>query len=393
MRERNLDADVLTSVLDDVFCDIRSRVGRLDPLPLQSVRATFKDLSRSAGICFDGHYKTKKEIPDSELVTCVDALKTGSRPIPPCKVGFRSQVRRHQAKRRIIFVAPGPFVMVEKMFWHPLQQAMASTACYGWWNVNFDWFKSGGDKFSSYCESDAVYSTDFEDFDLCPSPQLIEAVMIRFGQLFDMNEEQVKIWKGITKYYVAHPIKYKEEVLISRGGIASGVAGTHVLGTTIGRVLMCYVFQLLGEPLPDSQHYGDDCFLRGTLSLQELISAVSKYTTFSLSKTKSKSGVYWLGFKWKANRWILQDRDKRWAQLFLPERKHSFVARLQALLLNCLSDPIRFDVIKILRDWKELEIKQETIDILGLDDLFVDKNYQHLTILEFETVLKRNHRL
>jgi len=392
MRERAWDSDVLHSVLSDIFSDLGNLCLDLHPLHLSEVRSTFKDLSRSSGNCYCHKCKRKTDIDDWELNQCIHDLKHDLNNIPDFKVSFRSQVRKRQAKRRIIFVAPGPFVMVEKMFWAPLQESMSQSSAISWWNVGFDWFKSGGMKFAPYLNQKDVFSTDFSDFDFCPPPQLIRQIMKKIGELFEMSPEQLKIWHGITEVYVKRWINYRGERLLNYGGIASGVAGTNIIGSIIGKVVINYTLAKMGFQSPiDSQHYGDDCFVRLQCSLQHLIEGVSKYTSFTLSSDKSKFGVYWLGFKWSHDRWVLQDRDKRWAQLFLPEQKHSFVSRLQAMLLNCLSDPIRLELISILTDWDELSLRPEVIEMLGLEDL--DPNMAKLPVDELELIFKRNHAL
>lgn len=387
MRNSNYDGEVLDFVFDRVFADIAQYASHLEPLPLEEVRSTFKDLSRSAGNCYLGSYKSKKDIPDSELFASIEHL-SGDGYVPPFKVAFRSQCRKHKAKRRVIFVAPGPFVMIEKMFWYPFQEALASSFAHSWWNVGFDWIKNAGYKYSYWLENDSVYSSDFEDFDFCAPPSMIRSIMYRIGQLFNMNALQLKIWEGITNTYCKHRISYLNEILTSYGGIISGVAGTNILGTIIGKIIVDYVHEMKGKIRPKSQHSGDDMFMESVMSLNDFIDAVSSLTTFSISKTKSKKGVYWLGFKWFKDRWILQDRDKRWAQLFFPDRKHSFVARLQALLLNCNSDLIRHDCIKILKDWNTLMPHDELSEIMDLNDI-----NPNLSVLDIELIFKRNHRL
>jgi hypothetical protein len=381
----------MTSAIDLVRHELKSRIGKLLPIPLEQVRSTFQDLSRSAGHCFFAKYKCKRDIPDSELDHAEEVLANGHpRDLPPYAIAFRSQIRRYTPKHRVILVSPGPVAMVEKRFAYPLQVAMEKAPYPKPWATGWDWFCSGGSQVSPFIDADDTASLDFENFDWSTPPWLNREVFLMIKDLFHLTEREAHIFTGIIRSHCDSEAKFGTQKFHLSGGVRTGSSFTHVFGTILCMVIIRY---LVGDC--ESISFGDDVLLKmGSLSISKLTQVAQELSSFRISKTKSKRGVHWLGFQWSTSkrRWLLEDPDKRWAQFFWPERPSDPVARLQAMFLNCLSDPIRHVIAKALIELHSESVLSETVDLIGGRRLNFTLE-QGVSIFDVEERMKRFHRL
>jgi len=368
--------------------EMQHRFGRLQAIPLDQVRDTFQDLSRSAGHCFFGKYDCKRDIPQCELDECERVLQyKGPKDLPPYMISFRNQIRKLEPKQRIILVSPGPLAMVEKRFAWPLQKAMEHEVYPRPWATGWCWFASGGSQVAPFIEDPTTVSIDFEKFDYSPPTFLIRKMFKMMMSLFDLTPKELAIFKGISRSHVDSLAKYGDRVYHLDQGIRTGSSFTHVLGTLVCIVLIRY---LCGNDI-SSVSYGDDGMYRGGPPLKTLCRRAES-TSFRISRTKSKHGVQWLGYKWRDDRWVCEDPDRRWAQYFWPEKPGCPEARLQALFLNCLSDPMRVPLKKALVELSLGVVLQATAELIGAHRYPITIE-PGADIFEIEKRMKRYHRL
>jgi hypothetical protein len=394
-KSANWDRERFGDVCDDFILRLRRDLCPLEPLPLENTPCTFNDLSRSAGFCMCGNCKKKSDIPMNELYECqkllreVGARRQHASVLPKYKIAFRSQIRKVQAKRRVILVSPGPLAFCEKRFAHPLQQALERAPWPRPWATGWDWFASGGQQVSQFLNSPNVYSFDFQTFDHSSPVWLTREVFRVIAACFNMTYEDKLVLKGILASHTDSIADFNGQQFHLTGGIRTGSSFTHIIGTFTGILVFRY---LLGVDL-DSVHYGDDLLVRTTKSLKYVCRLMKRQTSFTLSQEKSKYGVSWLGYKWENDRWVVEDPDKRWAQLFFPERPNPFIPRVQAMLINSLSDPMRIPLLAFLRQRDALGVSPETYTLLGLDESTLHHAGEPMTVTTLELALKRHHKL
>jgi hypothetical protein len=387
-RNANWDLPRLTQAFDRVFGELDNAFGKLRPIPLDQVRSTFTDLSRSAGFCFfDEKFPSKRDIPDYQLHEAERVLSSGlPKDLPRYLISFRSQIRRKMPKHRVILVSPGPLAMVEKRFAYPLQRAMENAPYPRSWASGWDWFCAGGQQMAPFIEGPSL-SLDFESFDMCPPTFLIRMLFSRIQQMFELSADEKAIFLGIVRSHLDSVAHYMGKDYKLTGGIRTGSSFTHIIGT-----LLCCVLCKYYDSQSESISYGDDVVMRSAAPVHRIADFFAKNSSFSISPTKSKTGVHWLGFQWHKDRWILEDVEKRWAQFFWPERPSSPVARLQCMLLNCLSDPCRLLIITALMELQGTIVLPETIDLIG-GPRFSSALDEGVDIFHAERCVKRFHRL
>nr|UKQ11034.1 hypothetical protein 2 [signal crayfish associated partiti-like virus 1] len=276
--------------------------------------------------------------------------------------------------------------MVEKRFAYPLQKAMENAPFPRSWGSGWDWFSAGGAQMSPFIDGPSL-SVDFEAFDQCPPPWLIRKLMLRIMTLFELTAQEKAIFIGILRSHLDSVAHYKGRDFKLTGGVRTGSSFTHVLGTLLSDILCKYY-----DPDCENITYGDDVVMRSASRVPRIIDFFARHSSFSISLSKSKVGVHWLGYQWTGDRWILEDPDKRWAQFFWPERPSSPVARLQCMLLNCLSDPCRDLIIRALMELDGDTVLPETIALIG-GPRFHAALDEGVNIFFAERCVKRFHRL
>nr|APG78341.1 RdRp [Wenling partiti-like virus 12] len=315
----------------------------LDVRPVDAVRETFASLSKSAGHSFSGtDYGTKDNIPDSELYRAEKVLDLHgqgiTQPMPHYKIAFRTQIRKKKAKRRIILISPGPLAMVEKRWAAPFQAIMELVGPPI--GTGFSWFEGSGSRITPLI-SPITKSFDFESFDNSSPTRLTRLIFDIIASSFNMSERDENIFRGIVRSHTYAKANYRGRVFRLTGGIRTGSSFTHIIGTLTGLIMTRYIF---GD-VP-SYHYGDDFIVKTKLSIKQACLIASR-TSFSLSPTKSKPGISWLGLRLRGTRWVLDDPIKRYAQIFIPPKRMAFLPRVQAAFLNCGADPMRL----VLKRW------------------------------------------
>jgi len=309
-------------------------------------------------------------------------------------IAFRSQIRKKTPKHRVILVSPGPVAIVEKMFAYPLQEAMERAPFPRPWATGWDWFKSGGMNVADYIESKQTLSLDFESFDQSPPPFLIRRVFNVIKNCFEMDREQQRVFHGIVESHCSSSavLPGQQRTFHLTGGVRTGSSFTHVLGTILCMTMIKY---LAGDA--QSISYGDDTMLITDIKLRDLACLCESISSFKISVSKSKRGVQWLGFTWNGDRWVCENPDRRWAQFFFPERDNRKLycepeARLQAMLLSCLSDPMRHRIRAALIELKSEVVTPHTSMLLAGRRIDIS-DYVGQNVFDVELAFKRHHRL
>nr|APG78351.1 RdRp [Wenling partiti-like virus 13] len=380
------DLEAIDRIVEEVKATVRYTNTLLDVLPLDSVHATFRDLNRSAGCCLCGECKRKSDIPYSELQDMQDLLRSGDpKYYPRYKVAFRTQIRKHVAKRRVILISPGPLAMVEKRFAYPFQKAMSQGHSNRPWATGFDWTKYGGAEALRFNHPDTK-SFDFSNFDMSPPAWLISKVFDIIKSAFTLSPDTELIFEGIRASHMDAMAQYGSHRFHMSGGIRTGSSFTHIIGTLVGLIMTKYVF---GDV--ESLHYGDDLLVKTRMSINEACKKVRRSSSFVFSRDKSRVGISWLGLRYVNAKWVLDDPDRRWAQLFLPSKPSAFLPRVQAALLSCGADPMRLELISWLKKGDRATIHPDLA-------LFFPSNMQESylpdftekNIFDLELIMKRH---
>lgn len=381
------DRDRFRAACKQTAKELRDTIGVLTPLPIQETRDSFRDLTRSAGANYSG-VRTKAELPWDDVYRAKKELLDGTFSLP-FNVCFRTQIRRSLAKRRVILVSPGPLAFLEKCFAYPIQRAMEETSCLKWWATGWDWFASGGQQVNKFTQSTDAVSMDFETFDLCRPAWMTWEIHQGLKTLLDLTPTESKLFDSISRYHCRSPFYFRGQTTYFSGGLRTGSSYTHIDGTFMAKVVMRYV---LGEV--ESLHYGDDVLVLTSESLRSIAAKFASQTSFKISLSKSHRGVTWLGYRYKSGQWLVEDRWKRWAQIFLPSRPCSLTGRLQAAFLNSGSDPVmRHELRTILTDLKSEVLLGETIELMEVPISCCEYTVGCTSVFDLERSMKRHFDL
>jgi len=355
-------AESLRTDLDRLF-------GRkLVPLPLEEVRVTFKDLSRSAGNNLS-KAKTKQDIKDECLPMQEEILAGDGVGTPPYRLAFRNHICKtgDPPKSRIIMVSPGELAFVEKRWAQPFTEALIASVHPRPWATGFSWFCDGGQEVLSRFDVHRTLSLDFSNFDLSSPTWFTRIVFDLIGDSFSMDKRDRSILDGICRNHMEAVATFGTRRYRLTGGIRTGSSFTHVIGTLTCILMLRYYF----GPDVDSLSYGDDCLVNTRQPVWKVAKWYSENSTFVISPSKSVRGVHWLGLKLFRRSWILPDSRRRWAQLFFPDsqRNEDLVALMQSHLINCGNDSMRKDLRQILFDTGNVALApglREQLDFLKL---------------------------
>nr|APG78339.1 RdRp [Wenling partiti-like virus 10] len=325
--DRDKWEDCVASLVEDL------RDVRLDPLRCEDTPSCFSDLSASAGLGLSGNkeFLNKGEVPMHEIFKCYDRLAAGRlHLIPDYSIAFRSHLVRGdaQAKTRVVLVTPGPLAFVEKIFAEPLFRALKARRFPKPWATGFDWFSGDGSRVLQTFGAKSL-SLDFSSFDLCAPIFMIKDVFRVIASCFSLTSEQALVLESIaTNHTDAHVLREGKRYHLE-GGIRTGSSFTHIVGTFVCILMVRYLTSLDVESLS----FGDDVVLNTNVKLRVIMSRAHNTSSFSISVSKSKRGVHWLGLHYKSGFWEVEDPQKRWGQLFLPEHVGND-ATLQVQLLH-----------------------------------------------------------
>lgn len=327
---------------------------RLTPLPPEHTPHCFTDLTASAGIGLEGkkEYANKGEIPIAEISSCYRSLAKGQlRDIPDYSIAFRSHLvkKGDEPKSRVVLVSPGPLAMVEKCFADPLYRAMRATRYPKPWASGFDWFRGDGSRILQTFGDNSL-SIDFSSFDLCAPVFMIKDVFHLIRGCFDCSDEQDAVLSTICHNHTSSWVRRGGKRYHMTGGIRTGSSLTHIIGTLICVLMVRYLTELDVESIS----FGDDVVMNTTTKLRVICDRAQRSSSFSISTSKSKKGVHWLGLHYTKGRWEVENDDRRWGQLFYPEHigadSELQVKLLHAHLLAAGSGRMAADLRTIIRE-------------------------------------------
>nr|APG78348.1 RdRp [Wenling partiti-like virus 5] len=328
---------------------------RCDTIALKTAINSFSTLGNSPGldpVTLKREWSSKGDVPWSDVQTLYSQLKRGYlRGVAPFSVAFRSHlVRGDENKARIILVAPAAFTVVEKKWADPLFKALKATTYPKHWACGFDYFKGDGNQIVSMFGEEAT-SLDWSAFDLSPPTWMIRDIFDCMKSAFTMSGDEERVFDAVSAIHQRCLVKHGDsDPVVMRGGIKTGTAFTHILGTLLNVCMMYYIFGQSRQFLC----YGDDTLV--TPSDPAKVSRwVRKHSSFTLNSRKCRRReIHWLGLAFRNNDWVLIDRDKRMAQMFFPENgtndPEGFYKNVQSHLVSCGNDPIGLDLIKYLED-------------------------------------------
>jgi len=261
----------------------------------------------------------------------------------PSSVAFRSHLaKKGSHKARVVFVTPYPVVCLEGQFTIPLLQQLKASAYDCPFGTQHDWLLGGFRKFKAAGHTGIPVSLDFSAFDMSVQEDIILLAFDLLRPVFYMNGKSKEEWNMIVEYFINTKVRCDGRDFMVRGGIPSGSAWTHIVGSTISLLLAYYCF---GDNALHVKCYGDDLvvFCRRKPLLDDICRWAATLG-FEVSVEKSVVGeIHWLGYNITGSYPRILDPVKRWAAFFHPERPDETMAhhkgRLMGYALSSLGDP------------------------------------------------------
>nr|APG78349.1 RdRp [Wenling partiti-like virus 7] len=361
------DFDLFESCLDTVVTQLLEE--KTTPIPLiPDAISSLTDYSKSPGVDLVGirRYPTKGDVPTQVVIDAHKYMAKGEvHKVPDFTVAFRSHLVREdeEDKARIVLVAPAEFVFVEKMFAEPLYNAITRIPL----NqrkiaTGFKWFSKHAAFISSHF-GDSATSLDYSGFDLSPPHWMIRQVFMKLKECFDLNDEEDRIFDSINQVHQRHWVKYHQQRFRMVGGVKTGTAFTHILGSIIGASMILY----LTDGKADALSYGDDVIMKGNWNIRRLARRAADTSSFVIHNHKSSHRLDWLGNRWDAanHKWVLIDPVRRMGQLFYPESTThvALEVQVQAHLYASARDPITEDLALALKQMSSRYTRSEIRDV------------------------------
>nr|APG78355.1 RdRp [Beihai partiti-like virus 5] len=325
---------------------------QLDTITLKEAINTFTTLEKSPGldpITLRKEYSSKANVPFEQVTSLYSKLAEGKLHLAPFSVGYRSHlVKPGEKKARVILVAPAALTVIEKKWADPLFYALKRQTYPKRYACGFDWFRGDGDQILSMF-GDRATSLDWSGFDHSPPDWMIEDIMQIIRGLFCNSPEEDEVWTSIINIHKKCRVMAPNgKCVFLKGGIKSGSALTHILGTLTNVAMMYYCVGTSRDFLC----YGDDTIVEH-LNPKKLAKWVYNHSSFLLNARKCREHeINWLGLAYRSRRWELINRDKRMAQLFFPENGSDdptfFYKNVQAHLVAMGQDPVAEALLRFL---------------------------------------------
>nr|APG78195.1 RdRp [Beihai partiti-like virus 6] len=347
----------LSAVIDQLS------VAKTCPIPLiPDAISSLTDYSKSPGVNLEGRreFATKGDVSIRQVIAAKRYLANGEvHKVPDFTVAFRRHLVSGDEpdKARIILVAPAEFVFVEKMFAEPLYNAVTSIPfAERRIATGFKWFSKHAAYMSGRFGPNST-SLDFSGFDLSPPHWMIRDVFAELRRCFDLTPEEDCILDAIGRVHQCHWVSFNKQRFRMRGGVKTGSAFTHLLGSIIGAAMMLYLTDGEGKAMS----YGDDVVMEGKWNVKRLASRAYESSSFVIHPDKSRHGLDWLGNRWdkRNGKWVLIDPIRRLGQLFYPEttRHVDLEVQVQAHLFASAWDPISETLATALREMHSTSIR------------------------------------
>jgi len=275
----------------------------------------------------------------------------------PTNVAFR----RHLAvgdkhKVRTVFVTPAAVSFAEAMFAIPLTRLFSSFDVTHPISTGFNWLAGQHRDVLGWIQPGLGASMDISDFDISAKVKQVRDMFGLIRRFFQLNEWEDKLFSLLADYQSETLVRFGDRLVTMRGGIRSGSAFTHILGSMLNATLVLAAsgrrpnlrFKVFGDDLivrlEDAQHWDD------------LIAGYKRFG-FVVSVAKStKDRIQWLGFDITEGRPKLINPSKWWAGFLHPERPDSDMeshkARLAGYMISSLGDSAFLD--KAFAVWNEL---------------------------------------
>jgi len=201
----------------------------------------------------------------------------------------------------------------------------------------FSYFKGDHRQYLSEIGGRRVLSLDVSDFDMSWLRWQMHSAFDVLRSLIDMPSGHSQVWDRLVEYFTDTPV-LNNRVVYSIGGILSGSAFTHLIGCTLNAILLEYLNQ---EPLDWYRVYGDDSIIVTDKPIRWFIDRAWDMG-FTISPTKSRVGIDWLGYRLDSGVPRVIDVDKRFASLLNPESPDTtdsaFAGRIIGHLIASLGD-------------------------------------------------------
>jgi len=316
-----------------------------------SAGLTFDDTSES----FVKKYKTKIDVPFSEIKRSIRRWKKMGYIDTPSSVAFRSHLARGEAhKSRVVFVTPYPVCCLEGKYAIPLLEQLKRSSYSTPFGTQHNWINGGFRHFKS-CHKGYPTSLDFSGFDLSVKRPFIEMAFDLLRECFSLSTTDEAEWQLIVEYFINTKVWCRGAEYTLEGGIPSGSVWTHIVGSTISLFLAYYC-----QPdLTSVKCFGDDLviFTKEKVDLT-LIVRWAATLGFEISLDKSVSGeIHWLGFNITGAYPRVLDPIKRWAAFFHPEVPDKSMdhhrGRLLGYAMSSLGDPAFLD--DFMTVWSSIE--------------------------------------
>jgi len=273
--------------------------------------------------------------------------------------------RRHLAKGgkhkvRTVFVTPAAVSFAEAMFSIPLTRLFASFGSCHPISTGFNWLAGHHRDVLGWIQPGLGASMDISNFDISAKVRQVRDIFGLIRRFFQLNEWEDKLFSLLADYQSVTLVRFGDRLVRMRGGIRSGSAFTHILGSLLNAAL---VLAASGNR-PDLRFkvFGDDTIVRleDAKHWDDIIAGYKRYGFVVSIEKSSKERIQWLGFDITEGRPKLLDPAKWWAGFLHPERPDSDMeshkARLAGYMLSSLGDKAFLD--DAFAVWDELsEIK------------------------------------
>lgn len=319
-----------------------------------SLSHSFRSLKKetSAGLFYDGEdfrklHSDKTDVKYYEIKREIKRWKRKGYIDNPSSIAFRSHLARGEAhKSRVVYVTPYPVICLEGQFTIPLIDQIKASAYDCPFGTQHNWLAGGFRHFKAAHSRGIPVSLDFSAFDMSVQEEIILLAFDLLRPIFRLSGNHKDEWAMIVEYFINTKVRHGGRDYMVRGGVPSGSAWTHIIGSTISMLLAYYCF---GSNALSLKCYGDDLcvFCRQKPSLQEICYWAGTLG-FEISLEKSVIGeIHWLGFNITGKYPRILDPIKRWAAFFHPDRPDETMAhhkgRLIGYVLSSLGDPAFLD--------------------------------------------------
>jgi len=354
-------------------------------------------MKTSAGLGFDGEsfrriYQFKEDVPRSYINREIDRWMAQGYIDVPTNVAYRRHLAKGgKHKVRTVFVTPAAVSFAEAMFAIPLTRLFSSFDVSHPISTGFNWLAGHHRDVLGWIQPGLGASMDISEFDISAKVRQVRDMFGLIRRFFQLNEWEDKLFNLLADYQSVTLVRFGDRLVRMRGGIRSGSAFTHILGSMLNATLV-----LAASGLRHSLRFkvfGDDLIVRleDASHWDDLIAGYKRFG-FIVSIDKScKDRIQWLGFDITEGRPKLLDPSKWWAGFLHPERPDSDMAshkaRLAGYMISSLGDGAFLD--DAFAVWHELSGVRASTNLGSVNEFIRTIVSEVKDVNDVESVMRR----